>query len=468
VAHDHDADARALGFPIRAPLPAHRPRIGLGAAFAVLLIGWALGAAPALAQGETASDANPNNAAEHVYAAARPELLQIRTVLAATGQQTTLGSGFLVSADGLAITNYHVVSSYALEPETYRLEYATVDGQRGPLQVLALDIADDLALVRLPRSGAGFLHFDPRALGDLTKGERIFAMGNPLDIGFSIVEGTFNGLVDHSYTERIHFSGALNPGMSGGPAVTAGGKVVGINVAHQLGGELVSFLVPAHFAEALLARAGRSAPPAPGQLRGEIGRQLSAWVANFYAAIGKIELRPMPLGPYATAKIDAPWFTCWAATNAGQVPKPRAAVDTTRCNSDSRLFVSDDLNTGFVSLSQSLIRSVDLNQFQFAAFLSKEERLPWLGFASRKWFTRQRCSEDFTVTASGGGGLPVDAVWCARAYRKFDGLYDVAALSVTQDRGNLALVTRLGMHGVTYDDAIALTKRILAALGRAK
>ncbi len=434
----------------------------------MLLVFWALAVAPALAQGETGIDANPNNAAEHVYAAARPELLQIRTVLAATGQQTTLGSGFLVSADGLAITNYHVVSSYALEPQTYRLEYATVDGQRGPLTVLALDLADDLALVRLQRSGASFLHFDPRALGDLTKGERIFAMGNPLDIGFSIVEGTFNGLVDHSYAERIHFSGALNPGMSGGPAVTGDGKVVGINVARRLGGELVSFLVPAHFAEALLARAGQGAPPPPAQLRNEVGRQLSAWVRSFYAVIDKIKLQSTIVGPYAIAKIDVPWMSCWAATNAGQAPKPRASVDTIRCDSDSRLFVSDDLNTGYITLSQSLIRSVDLNQFQFAALLSKQGRLPWLGFASRKWFTRQRCSEDFTLSASDAGGLPVDAVWCARAYRKFDGLYDVAVMSVTQDRGNLALVTRLGMHGVTYDDAIALTKRILAALRWAK
>ena len=59
---------------------------------------------------------------------------------------------------------------------------------------------------------------DPRALaGRLPKGERIYAMGNPLDLGFTIVEGTYNGLVDKSYDERIHFSGAINPGMSGGP-----------------------------------------------------------------------------------------------------------------------------------------------------------------------------------------------------------------------------------------------------------
>ena len=45
-------------------------------------------------------------------------------------------------------------------------------------------------------------------------------MGNPLDLGFTIVEGTYNGFVEKSYNPRMHFTGAINPGMSGGPAVT--------------------------------------------------------------------------------------------------------------------------------------------------------------------------------------------------------------------------------------------------------
>src|SRR5215469_497406 len=92
-----------------------------------LLASLGLGVPPAGAQ-ETASPAAPavpsmvSSSAERVYGAARNKLLQIRTLLGANGHQTTLGSAFLVGRD-LAITNYHVVSQYVLEPELYRLEY---------------------------------------------------------------------------------------------------------------------------------------------------------------------------------------------------------------------------------------------------------------------------------------------------------------------------------------------------------
>src|SRR5256885_623492 len=136
--------------------------------------------------------------------------------------------------------------------------------------LLALDVPRDLAVVKMDRAGLPYFDFDPRALGArLPKGERIYAMGNPLDLGFTIVEGTYNGLVDKSYDERIHFSGAINPGMSGGPVAGSDGRVVGVNVAKRLAGEQVGFLVPARFAATLLARAEGSAPMTADQARAE-------------------------------------------------------------------------------------------------------------------------------------------------------------------------------------------------------
>lgn len=398
---------------------------------------------------------------EQLYAAARPKLLQIRTIVATAGRQSSLGSGFLVSGDGLAITNYHVVAQFALEPATYRLEYATADGARGELTLMAIDIANDLAIVRLDKHGAPFFQFNSRATGSgLPKGEHLYSMGNPLDLGFTIVEGTYNGLVERSYAERLHFTGAVNPGMSGGPTIAPDGRVVGINVAKQIGGELVSFLVPVRFAVALLARAQEAQPLSSHQLRAEIGRQVTAWQANLYASLSAQGFRSTSLGPYRVLESAAPWFTCWARTNAGQVPKPRATVDTGSCSSDTRLFIANDLNTGFIQVTQSYLRAVDLNPFQFATYLSNYGVWPLPGGWMKKWYTPQRCREDFIAVAQPGSRLPLRVLWCAQAYREFDGLYDVVAMATTQNSNSEALVVQLSLQAVSYENAVALTKQL--------
>ena len=430
---------------------------------AALLLGQGLAVAPAAPAAAQSGPSAPT--AEQLYAAARPKLLQIRTLVTTAGRQSSLGSGFLVSRDGLAITNYHVVSQFALEPATYRLEYATVDGAHGEVKLLAIDLANDLAVVRLEKHEGPFFQFNSRATGaGLPKGEQLYSMGNPLDLGFTIVEGTYNGLVERSYNERLHFTGAVNPGMSGGPAVASDGRVVGINVAKQVGGELVSFLVPARFAVALLARAHGAEPLSPHHIRAEIGRQVTAWQEKLYAALNAQGFRSTSLGPYRVLESAAPWFTCWARTTAGQVPKPRATVDSGSCYSDTRLFIANDLSTGFIQVSQSYLHSINLNSFQFATFLSNYGFASLPGGWKQKWYTPQRCREDFIAVAQASQRLPLRVLWCAHAYREFDGLYDVVATAMTQNSDSEALVVQLSLQAVSYDNAVALTKHVLESV----
>jgi serine protease Do len=408
------------------------------------------------------------SAAEGIYASAPPRLLQIRTLVADAGRQTSIGSGFLVSADGLAITNYHVVSQVALEPKTYRLEYAAADGSHGEVNLLGVDLPNDLAIVRLDKHDAPFFAFDKAAMdGSIPKGERLYSMGNPLDLGFTIIEGTYNGLAAHSYNDRIHFTGALNPGMSGGPTVTADGLVVGINVATRRGGQLISFLVPARFAADLLQRVREHEV---GQdLHAEIARQLAAWRSGLYKSFGEDGFRAAAMGPYQAPETVSPWFDCWAQTNAGATPKPRASINTTTCSSDTSLFVAADLNTGTIQVNHSYVKSIDLNQFQFATLLTQLSQPRLVGGGPfRKWYTPERCNEDFVSTALAPDHPPLRVIWCAQAYREFEGLYDVALIAVTQDHGSEALVSRMSLQAVGYDDAIALGKRFLEAVKAGK
>lgn len=425
----------------------------------------AMAAASPLAFAQSAaapSQAPLSSAAERVYEMAKPRILQVRTLLQSAGRQTTLGSGFVVSADGYAITNYHVVSRFALDPKTYRLEYLAPDGGKGALALLAIDVAHDLAVVKIDRTGLPFFEFDPRALdGTLPKGERMYAMGNPLDLGFTIVEGTNNGLVEKSYDEHIHFSGAINPGMSGGPVTDSDGRIVGVNVAKRLDGEQVGFLVPARFAAALLERARRGPPLAVDKAREEVGRQLDAWQSAFYQALGKEGFRDTSFGPYRGMESSAPWMTCWAATNADQVPKPRAAINTTRCSSTTGLFVSDRILTGRVDLTYSYHQSIDLNAFQFSHELAQQAAAA--SFDRGRRLTEQECTDGF-VEGAPGARPPLRVRWCMRAYREFEGLYDVTMLALTQDRDREALLAQLVMQGVSQANAVALGKRFLESI----
>jgi len=367
-----------------------------------------------------------------------------------------------VSPDGYAVTNYHVVSRFALDPKTYRLEYLAPDGTAGALQLLAIDVAHDLAVVKIDHARLPFFEFDPLALaGKLPQGERIYAMGNPLDLGFTIIEGTNNGLVGKSYEERILFSGAINPGMSGGPVTDADGRIVGINVAKRVDGEHVGILVPAKYAAALLDRARTGPPLAVDKAKEEVGRQLAAWQAEFYATLQRQGFRAASFGPYRGLESQAPWMSCWAATNGDDLPRQRVAINTTRCSSTTAVYVSDQLLTGGLELRYEYHKSVDLNAFQFSQEIA--QRPGGAAYDGGRRLTAQECRDDF-LAPSGAGAPPLRATWCMRAYREFEGLYNVTIVALTQDRDREALLARLTMQGVSEANAAALGKRFLEAI----
>lgn len=408
---------------------------------------------------EVVRSATPD--AERVFADVRDSLLQIRTLVAASGQQSSIGSGFLVSADGLAVTNYHVVSQFALEPGAYQLRYLRDDGSEGDLQLLAIDVASDVAVVRMQGEGLPFLQFDARAVEDrMDKGERLFSIGNPLDLGFTIVEGNYNGRVEKSYVDRLHFSGAINPGMSGGPALTRDKQIAGVNVAKLLSGELVSFLVPARYAAELVARAETSAPMSLEAVRKEIERQMVDWQAALYARLAEQERRSTELGPYRVDETRGPWFSCWARTNADERPLPPVLEHSTQCSMQNWIFLAGDLDTGLVQRSYSHVRTRKLNAAQFAAFLGKQ-RMHVGGFASKR-MAPTVCRDGFVRASETAPELKT--VWCARGYKEFEGLFDVEVLALTRDDPDQALLARLSLRGVSYANAMAETRRMIEGI----
>ena len=153
-------------------------------------------------------------------------------------------------------------------------------------------------------------------------------------------------------------------------------------------------------------------------------------------------------------------MSCWASTNADQVQRPRTSMSGMRCSSATGIFVSDRLLTGRLDFSYSYFKSLDLNPFQFSRELSQRARSA--SADSGKRLTEQECRDDFVSTSPGRPALR--ATWCMRAYREFEGLYNVTLLALTQDREKEALLGQLTIQGVSHANAVALGRRFLESI----
>ena len=405
-----------------------------------------------------AASAPVSLSARKVYEQARSQLVQIRTLLKGRGSQTSVGSGFFVSNDGWIVTNFHVVSEAALKPEHHDLVYVTADGREAPVAIQQIDVLHDLALLKA--SDAKGRRFDALRLRatdakPLAQGERIYSLGNPLDVGFAVAEGTYNGVVRRSFYPQIFFGGALSAGMSGGPALDQEGQVVGINVARRVDGEQVSFLVPAAFATALIDR-GRDAPPIKTPAYDVVDQQLMVHQA---ALTDRFLQQGWKNGTHPRYKVPVPpdeFMRCWGSSE----PSRTGGLDVERsdCAMDTRIFVGD-FTTGAISLRHESYDGSRLGALRFAARYAQSFRNESFVRLSPEHQTRPQCHEDYVDP----NGLPLRAVVCLRAYKKLPQLYDVSVLVATLDQSQAGVQGRLDALGVSFENAQKLSRHYIEA-----
>jgi serine protease Do len=425
---------------------------------------WWCVAASAWAQPEVVPPADPASAppslslsARKVYEQARSQLVQIRTVLKGRASQTSVGSGFVVSAQGHIVTNFHVVSEAALQPQRHDLVYVTADGREAPVAILQLDVLHDLALLKAgDTDGRRFdaLAFRPEARA-LSQGERIYSLGNPLDVGFAVMEGNYNGLVKRSFYPQIFFGGALSAGMSGGPALDQEGQVIGINVARRVDGEQVSFLVPASFASALFKR-GRDATALKGAAWGIVGAQLLLHQATLTERFTAQGWKTATHQRYQVPVPPDVFMRCWGSSE----PSRTGGLDFERsdCVMDTHIFVGE-FNTGALAVRHESYDGSKLGALRFAARYAQSFRNEGFNRLSTQHQTRPQCHEDFVDR----GGLPLRAVVCLRAYKKLPKLYDVSVLVATLDQSQGGVQGRFDAQGVSFANAMVLSRHYLNA-----
>ncbi len=167
------------------------------------------------------------------------------------GKQQDIGTGFIISKDGLVVTNKHVVSETDVN---YKV--ITKDNKEFKVERIYRDPVNDLAIVRI---NPGLNALTPVELGDsggLKVGQFVVAIGTALgEFRHTVTTGVISGLgrgifagTPFEGVERldnvIQTDAAINPGNSGGPLINSIGQVIGVNVAVAQGAENIGFAIP--------------------------------------------------------------------------------------------------------------------------------------------------------------------------------------------------------------------------------
>ena len=175
-------------------------------------------------------------------------------------EANSLGSGFIISADGFVVTNNHVVAP----DNRARLEEITVtmpDGTEYEAELIGADAASDLAVLKIQSDNTfPFVEF-----GDSSQtrvGEWVVAIGNPFGLGGTVTSGIVSAVYRNTnqggaYDRFIQTDASINRGNSGGPLFDMRGNVIGINNAifSPSGGSVgIGFAIPAEIAQPIVAK----------------------------------------------------------------------------------------------------------------------------------------------------------------------------------------------------------------------
>ena len=177
--------------------------------------------------------------------------------------QNSLGSGVILSAEGLVVSNYHVVG------QATDIRVVLSDRREFGAQVVLADESADLAILQL--QGAGALPFLPLRNSDTVEvGELALAIGNPFGVGQTVSSGIISGLArsgvmlgSNGRGYFIQTDAAINPGNSGGALIDVNGALIGVNTSiltRSGGSNGIGFAIPANLVAEFMrqAKAGQS------------------------------------------------------------------------------------------------------------------------------------------------------------------------------------------------------------------
>lgn len=167
-------------------------------------------------------------------------------------RENSLGSGVLVSSQGLILTNHHVIEA------ADEIEIALADGRTMPARVVGTDPETDLAVLKVDMEGLPAITFaDPEKSN---VGDVVLAIGNPFGVGQTVTQGIIsamgrNHLGINTFENFIQTDASINPGNSGGALIDTDGNLVGVNSAiySRSGGSMgIGFAIPVSLAKQVM------------------------------------------------------------------------------------------------------------------------------------------------------------------------------------------------------------------------
>jgi len=218
--------------------------------------------------GSDAQLVSDQGTAKRVYDGAKDA---VAFIASATPQGQGTGSGFVVSPDGLIVTNAHVVDG-----ATQVAVKIGTDGEQLPAEIVGIDASQDLALLDVDADDLPTLRLGDA--GGVEVGDATYAIGNPYGLDHTLTTGVVSALDrDLQAPDGATISGgiqtdaALNPGNSGGPLLDASGTVIGVNAQIATGGTEgggnvgIGFAIPAETVSRFVeqARGGELEPQQP-------------------------------------------------------------------------------------------------------------------------------------------------------------------------------------------------------------
>ncbi|MCK5446032.1 MAG: Do family serine endopeptidase [Rhodospirillaceae bacterium] len=195
--------------------------------------------------------------------------------------QNSLGSGVLVAADGLIVTNHHVIEG------AEEIKVVLSDRREFEARIIGTDERTDLAVLKVDTKGEALAHLQLSDSDRLEVGDLVLAIGNPFGVGQTVTSGIVSALARtgvgiSDLNSFIQTDAAINPGNSGGALVSMNGHLVGINTAifSRSGGSLgIGFAIPSNMVRTVvkgIQAGGRAVRP----WFGASGQRVTALIAE--------------------------------------------------------------------------------------------------------------------------------------------------------------------------------------------